>query len=160
MPDGPRADRHFLACETERWFYPFNRAGGQSQNRNPAEIRCQKALVQWHCSGKSDSIRLGKTGSGESPAAVWSLFRRGKSDPGPGRGGPGAKVRSGLLRTHQGPAGPVTPAAASPGWEYPPQYNPHRRPRAPHGRRSRRGRRSPSGPPRGLPPRRGGGHPP
>src|SRR5699024_251427 len=35
--------------------------------------------------------RLGKkSGTGVSPAAFWSLFRRGKSDPGPGRGGPGA----------------------------------------------------------------------
>ena len=35
--------------------------------------------------------RLDKySGTGVSPAAFWSLFRRGKSDPGPGRGGPGA----------------------------------------------------------------------
>ena len=43
-----------------------------------------------------------KLGSGGTPAAFWSLFRRRKSDPGPGRGGPGAKARSGWLRRHRG----------------------------------------------------------
>ena len=58
-----------------------------------------------------------KSGSGGTPAAFWSLFRRGKSDPGPGRkvnaaiggregslgwGGPGAKARSGWLRRRRG----------------------------------------------------------
>ena len=46
-------------------------------------------LIQWQGSLKHEKDRLGKnTGTGVSPAAFWSLFRRGKSDPGPGRGGP------------------------------------------------------------------------
>ena len=78
-PDGPRADRHFLACETERWFYPCIRAGGPSQNRNPAEIRCQRAEFQWQSSIKSGSVRLGKSGGpARRGLAVFSPFLGGQ----------------------------------------------------------------------------------
>ena len=32
-----------VSCRTKnRYIYPFNRAGGRSQNRNPPQIRCQR----------------------------------------------------------------------------------------------------------------------
>ena len=43
-PDGPRDDRYFLSCETNRWFYPFNRAtaeaGRATRRRSDAKERC------------------------------------------------------------------------------------------------------------------------
>ena len=123
-PDGPRDEGWFLSCETDRWFYPFDRAGGRIQNRTPPQIRCQKKLVQWLRSGKSAQTDWAKIGVRGNPGGVFtrpqagayeanrrmaaalrpsgSLFRRGKSDPGPCRGGLGAKARSGWLRRHRG----------------------------------------------------------
>ena len=59
-PDGPRADRHFLSCETDRWFYPFNRPAGEVSLTTKPQIRCQRKVFQWPRNSKSDGVRLGK----------------------------------------------------------------------------------------------------
>ena len=61
---------------------PLQKAVRRSWTRYPPEIRSpEESVLQWQCSIKSGSVRLEKPGSGVSPAAFWSLCRRGQSNP-------------------------------------------------------------------------------
>ena len=65
----------------------LQKGDSRSSTRNPVQIRCPKgSLIQRLPGIKTDTDWLDKTGSGGTPAAFWSLFRRGKSDPGFGAG--------------------------------------------------------------------------
>ena len=101
-PDGPRDESfyNFLLSETSllskeavsrtrknQLPLPLQKGDSRSWMRNPPQIRCpEDSVVQWQRGDKSDTDRLDKPGSGVPPAAFWSLFRRGKSDPGCGAG--------------------------------------------------------------------------
>ena len=75
-----------VSASNNRNIYLFNRAGGRSIVDHQT-VDQMLNLIQWQGSLKHEKDRLGKsTGTGVSPAAFWSLFRRGKSDPGCGAG--------------------------------------------------------------------------
>ena len=78
--------KNHVSTSTNRNIYLFKRAAAEASLTTKPQIRCQNE-IQWQGTLPTDKDRLGKkSGTGVSPAAFWSLFRRGKSDPGCGAG--------------------------------------------------------------------------
>ena len=79
--------------ENSNTSQPEGRQAKLVEHRADYEGAGGKEVFQWLPGIFPATDRLDKTGSGVSPAAFWSLFRRGKSDPGSGAGeAPGAKA--------------------------------------------------------------------
>ena len=96
--------------------YPFKRANGRSPARNPVQVGSPEDFASSVATQRQSLMASDwtKPGSGVSPVVFWSLFHRGKSDPGPGRGGPGVKLRSGWLWTLRGPGAVPPPLQNAP----------------------------------------------
>ena len=94
----PRVDRHFMSSETNRWFYPFNRATAEAGIDTRQRLETRRArLFSGNAPSKSDRIRLDKKrGSGVSPAVFPPTFGRPKVGPGRGGGAPTGKHPGGL----------------------------------------------------------------
>ena len=118
-PDGPRDDGCFFVCN-DGYIYPFKRATAEAgrATRRRSDAKGQRfsgcpvsnpIQTDWAKAGVQPSGGPARRGL----ACFWVLFARAKSTPGPGRGGPGAKSRSGWLRMHPGTGGGA-PAAFPP----------------------------------------------